>query len=140
MGQSELDAKNLATAMDAELRSLPLQNTPNERAVRRKYSQLLKKAAPEFVLGVARELFKTFGQRWTAYEIIAAHKPAFQSLGEAEIEELGQGIHQILGSIGSFVKVLVNLLPELRQLGCFVHALSLPQFSFFVKFCQKSKP
>jgi len=93
MGQSELDAKTLAAAMDAELRALPVQNTPNARAVRRKYSQLLKKAAPEFILAVARELFKAYGHRWAAYELIAAHKPAFQSLGEAEIEELGQGIN-----------------------------------------------
>jgi len=28
MGQSELDAKTLAAAMDAELRALPVQNTP----------------------------------------------------------------------------------------------------------------
>jgi len=93
MGQSELDAKTLAAAMETELRALPVQNTPNARAVRRKYSQWLKQAAPEFVLEVARELFKAYGHRWAAYEMIAAHKPAFQSLGEAEIEEFGQGIN-----------------------------------------------
>lgn len=93
MGQSELDAKTLAAAMDAELRALPVQNTPNARAVRRKYSQRLKQSPPEFVLGLARELFKAYGPRWAAYEMIAAHKPAFQSLGEAEIEEFGQGIN-----------------------------------------------
>ncbi len=93
MGQSELDAKTLAAAMDAELRALPVQNTPNARTIRRKYSQMLNKAAPEFVLAVVRELFKNHGHRWAAYEIIAAHKLAFQSLGEAEIEEFGQGIN-----------------------------------------------
>jgi len=46
MGQSELDAKTLAAAMDAELRALPVQNTPNARSVRRKYSQMLKKGGP----------------------------------------------------------------------------------------------
>jgi len=87
------NAKTLAAALDAELRALPVQDTPNERAVRRKYSQRLKKAAPEFVLAVARELFKKHSHRWAAYELIAAHKLAFQSLGEDEIEEFGQGIN-----------------------------------------------
>lgn len=87
------DVKTIAAAIDAELRSLPIQNTPNERALRRKYSLLLKKAAPGFVLGIDRELNKTFGHRWVAYELISAHKPAFQSLGEAELEEFGQGIN-----------------------------------------------
>jgi len=86
-------AKTLAAAMDAELRALPVQNTPNARAVRRKYSQMLKQSPPEFVLAVARELFKAYGHRWAAYEIIAAHNPTFQSLGEIEIEEFGQGIN-----------------------------------------------
>ena len=52
-----------------------------------------------------------------------------------------QGIQQIHERIGSFVKVLVNFLPELRQLsGMFlsVHTLSLTQFLFIVKFCLKS--
>jgi len=60
-------AKTLAAAMDAELRALPVQNTPNARSIHRKYSQMLNKAAPEFVLTVARELFKNHGHRWAAY-------------------------------------------------------------------------
>ena len=51
------DPKTIASQIDAEIRALPLMNVPNLRTVRRKYSRLLKKAAPEFVLEVARELF-----------------------------------------------------------------------------------
>jgi hypothetical protein len=53
-----------------------------------------------------------------------------------------QDIQQIHERIGSFVKVLVHFVPELRQLsGMFVtvHAISLAQFLSVVKFCLKSK-
>ncbi|KAF0109207.1 MAG: hypothetical protein FD146_251 [Anaerolineaceae bacterium] len=100
-----LDAKALAATVDAELRTLPAQNTPNARSVRRKYSQMLKKAAPESVLAVARELFKNLRHRWVAYEMIAAHKAAFQSLGEADIEEFGLGINS-WWTVDSFARIL----------------------------------
>jgi len=106
MEQSELDAKSLVSAFDAEMRTLAVPNTPNARAVRRRYSQRLKKAAPEFVLAVARELFNT-GHRWAAYETIAAHEPAFRSLGEAEIEAFGQGINS-WWTVDSFARTLAG--------------------------------
>jgi 3-methyladenine DNA glycosylase AlkD len=42
---------------------------------------------------VARELFYTFDSPGHAINLLALHKAAFQSLGEAEIEEFGQGIN-----------------------------------------------
>jgi len=107
MKQSELDAKALASAFDAEMRALAVPNTPNARAVRRRYSQRLKKAAPEHVLAVARELFKIPEHRWAAYEILAAHKPAFQNLGGAEIEAFGQGINS-WWTVDSFARTLAG--------------------------------
>jgi 3-methyladenine DNA glycosylase AlkD len=86
------DAKSIAAAIDAELCALPVRNTPSERAIRRKYSQRLKPAGAELILALARELFQTYNHRWIAYELIRAHKAAFNSLGEAELEEFGQGI------------------------------------------------
>jgi len=95
----------VALAIDAEIRALPVQNTPNERAIRRKYSRMLKDSNPEFILDVARALIKQ--HRWLAYELVAAHKAAFQSLGEAELVGFGQGINS-WGSVDSFARTLAG--------------------------------
>jgi 3-methyladenine DNA glycosylase AlkD len=100
-----IDAKSLAAAIDAEIRALSVWNTPNERTIRRKYSGQIKQASPEFVLELARELFRTYGQRWIAYELIRAHKAAFRSLGEAELEEFGRGINS-WGTVDAFARTL----------------------------------
>jgi 3-methyladenine DNA glycosylase AlkD len=105
VNQSDLSPQALAAAFDAEMRLLAVPNTPNARRVRRKYSKTLKNAASEFVLEVARELFRMPGQRWAAYEILAAHEPALRSLGEAEIEEFGQGINS-WWTVDSFARTL----------------------------------
>ena len=86
------DVKKIAAEMEAEIRALSVHNTPSERAVRRKYSRKLSGAAPEVILGLARELLENYGYRWMAYELIRDHKAAFQCIGEAELEEFGQGI------------------------------------------------
>jgi len=99
------DPKEVALAIDADIRALPVQNTPNERAIRRKYSRMLKDSNPEFILDVARALIKQ--HRWLAYELVAAHKAAFQSLGEAELLEFGQGING-WGSVDSFARTLAG--------------------------------
>jgi hypothetical protein len=67
-------------------------NATNERAIRYNYSQVLKQASPEFVLEMARGLLKYHKQCRLAYDLIADHRPAFQRIGETEVEELGQGI------------------------------------------------
>ena len=90
-GQDEV--KRVAAEIDAEMRALPVHNTPHGRAVRRTYSQRLKQAQAEFVLDLARELIQTYGYRWFAYELIQSHRAALRSVGEAALEELGQGIN-----------------------------------------------
>jgi len=85
--------QNLAAEMVSEIQNLPQRNTPNERAVRMKYSRILKKADPTFVLEMARTLLKEFGFRWHAYELIANHEPAFQLIGEKELVAFGKGIN-----------------------------------------------
>jgi 3-methyladenine DNA glycosylase AlkD len=87
------DSRVIASEIVAEIRALPVKNTPNARTIRRKYSQKLKKASPEFILELARELFGNHDHRWLAYEFIGNHRAAFQSIGEAELEEFGQGIN-----------------------------------------------
>ncbi|MBC7234315.1 MAG: DNA alkylation repair protein [Chloroflexi bacterium] len=84
--------EGIASEIEAEIRALAVRNTPNVRAIRCGYSRLLQKADPEFVLAVARALLTNYNHREFAYELIAHHRAAFQRIGEAELEELGQGI------------------------------------------------
>ena len=86
-------AKGIAEKIDAEFHALLVHNTPNERAVLRKYSRGLKQATPEFILALARELFEIYGHRWLSYELIQNHRAAFQNIGEVELEEFGRGIN-----------------------------------------------
>ncbi len=85
-------AQLIASRIHAEIRALPLPNTPSVRAVRRRYTQQLRAAAPRFVLDLADELLGRYDHRWVAYELIQAHRPAFESLGPQDLEALGRGI------------------------------------------------
>jgi 3-methyladenine DNA glycosylase AlkD len=97
--------RDVAAAMDAEVRALDLRNAPNMRAIRRKYSRMLREANPEFVLDVGRALLKDYGYRWLACELIAKHPAAFERIGEVELEEFGRGINS-WGSVDSFARLL----------------------------------
>jgi 3-methyladenine DNA glycosylase AlkD len=99
------DVQSVAAGFDAEIRALPVRNTPHVRAVRRAYSKKLKRADPGFILDLARELVAHYGYRGVAYELIQAHEGAFRSLGEAELEELGRGIDS-WWSVDSFARTL----------------------------------
>lgn len=90
--EMEIEAETLAKAIDAEMRSLEVANTPAMRSVRRKYSQALREASPELVLRLGIKLCKMNDYRWVAYELIRGHRAAFKRLGGTEIEALGQGI------------------------------------------------
>ena len=95
----------LASAFDAEHRALAIHKTDTERLICRKYSNLVHRTPAEYVLAFARELLFTHGHRWQAYELIAAHKAAFQSLRVDELEELGQGINS-WWAVDSFARTL----------------------------------
>jgi 3-methyladenine DNA glycosylase AlkD len=99
------DVKPVAARMDAELRALPVRNTPNERAVCRRLFRELAPASPEFILALARELLLGYDHRWIAYELIESHPGAFQRLGQAELEELGRGIDS-WWTVDSFARTL----------------------------------
>ncbi len=101
------DVRRIGSKIDAEIRDLPVRNTPSVRAVRRKYSQKLKQAEPEFILDLARELFENYGYRWVPCELIAAHRAAFESIGERELQELGRGIDS-WSSADSFARTLAG--------------------------------
>jgi 3-methyladenine DNA glycosylase AlkD len=97
----------LAAEIDARIRALPVRNTPAIRAVRRKVSQRLRRASPDFVLALARELIVDYGHRWVAYELIKNHKDTFERLGAEELEELGEGIDG-WGAVDSFARTLAG--------------------------------
>lgn len=99
------DVKLVASRFDAEIRALPVRNAPSVRAVRRRYSRELKAVEPTFVLDLVRELVEVYGYRGMAYELILYHRDAFQRLGEAEVEELGRGIHS-WGAVDSFARLV----------------------------------
>ena len=100
-------AQEVALEIDAEIRALPVRNAPNARAIRRKYSRKLKQTNPEFILDLARELLENYGQRWLACELIQNHRAAFQRIGEAELEEFGQGINS-WGAVDVFARILAG--------------------------------
>ncbi len=107
MGQENAswDAKRLAAQMDAEIRALPVRNTPKVRAIRRRYSEMLKGSGAQFVLDLTLELVQEYGYRGPAYELIESHRGAFQSLDQAAVGELGRGINS-WWAVDSFARTL----------------------------------
>jgi 3-methyladenine DNA glycosylase AlkD len=95
----------LAAAFHNEHQALTVHKTLTERAIRQKYSALVKKAPAEYVMELAKQLLFTYGHRWQAYELIAAHQAAFHCLGEAQLMEFGQGIDS-WWSVDSFARTL----------------------------------
>lgn len=99
------DASEIAAAIHEQLEALPVKNTPDARRVRRAWSRILRGEDDRFVLDVAKALRFEHGYRWIPYELILAHKGAFELLGERELEELGQGLDS-WWSVDSFARIL----------------------------------
>jgi 3-methyladenine DNA glycosylase AlkD len=92
----KIDKKNIkriAARFDAEIRALKVLNAPNARAIRRRYSRVLKKENPDLIIELARILMNKYKHRWAAYELIKDHKGAFTCMRKKELEEFGQGIN-----------------------------------------------
>ncbi len=101
------DPKGLAAEMAAEIQALAVHNTSAERAVVRRYTQMVDQSEPDFVLAMAKELLDKHACRWQAYELVAAHAPAFHRLGPAELERLGRGIDS-WASVDAFARTLAG--------------------------------
>jgi len=99
--------QEVAEAIDAEIGTLPVRNTPSVRAIRRRYTQELKGASATFVLELAQELATTYSLRWVGYELVRYHRGAFASVGEVELEALGQGIDS-WSRVDSFARTLAG--------------------------------
>ncbi len=100
-------AEKVASQIDAEIEALTIRNTPNVRAIRREYTRQLEEAEAAFVLDVARALLTTYDHRGVAYELVREHDAAFESVGVAELEELGRGIAS-WSSVDSFARTLAG--------------------------------
>lgn len=102
-----VEAQKLAAAIDAEIRTLAVRNTPAVRAIRRTYSRALESAEPEFVLAVAEALLDAYGHRSAACELVAAHQEAFRKIGPKEIEAFGRGMAS-WGAVDTFARTLAG--------------------------------
>jgi 3-methyladenine DNA glycosylase AlkD len=85
-------APEMAASIVAECEALTIQNTPNLRLVRRKYSRVLKEAPGELVLQIAGALRQTGRYRWFGYELVREHPAAFKLLDAVRLEDLGRGM------------------------------------------------
>jgi len=101
------EAQALAAQIDAQIRALPLDNTPSQRAVRRKYSRYLREAPGEFVLDVARELILRYDRWMVPCELVRHHHQAFQMVDGQVLEDLGRGIRS-WGAVDCFARTLAG--------------------------------
>jgi 3-methyladenine DNA glycosylase AlkD len=99
------DPKTVAAEHIAAYRALPVKAAKQVWPLRRAFARSLQDAPPEYVLVVARELFYGYDNPGHAYTLLTLHKATFRTLGEAEIEEFGQGIHS-WGTVDTFARLL----------------------------------
>ena len=99
------DARKVAAAIDAGLRTLPAGNTSSMRTVRRTYSGALRTADSGLVLSLARELCKVEAYRWFAYELILNHPKAFERLNGTQLESFGRGLNS-WWTVDAFARIL----------------------------------
>ncbi|HEY1860995.1 MAG TPA: DNA alkylation repair protein [Gemmataceae bacterium] len=94
MTTTGLDVRTAAAEIVVGLRSLSNGKTATVRAFRRGYSERFSKESPQDLVGVAFLLLREpdFLCRFVAYELVAHHRAALQSLSAKELERFGQGI------------------------------------------------
>lgn len=104
--------KEIADNIYAEIRKLAVQDVPNLRAIRQRYTQKLKDADSDFIIELAREIYNNCIHSWIALELIMTHKDAISKIGEAELLEFGRGINS-WGTVDAFAGFLAG--PAWRQ-------------------------
>ena len=82
--------------IDSRIRALPNLKAESVRNVRKEFSKRLVNTSPQIVVSISIRLLQLdrpgFEYRLVAYELVCYHKAALRSLGEKELELLGQGI------------------------------------------------
>jgi len=84
----DLEAREGADALLAEVTALAHRDTPTLRALRRARSAQWRGRTPEFIMGVAMELQRRRVHRWLGYELIRNHRSAFDLLNDRRLGEL----------------------------------------------------
>ncbi len=102
---STASANRIAAEIHEQLQALPVRNAPSVDAVRRAFSRSLRGEDGRLVLEVARTLRFRYGYRAVPYDLILAHKGAFNLLRERELEEMGQGLDS-WGAVDTFARIL----------------------------------
>jgi 3-methyladenine DNA glycosylase AlkD len=97
MAQAELiEIDELVDEIDSRIRALPNLKTESVRSMRKEFSKRLVYTSPQIVVALSQRLLQLgrpgFEYRFVAYELVCYHKAALRSLGEKELELLGQGI------------------------------------------------
>ena len=97
MSQTKLiEIDELVNEIDSRIRALPNLKTESMRSVRKEYSKQLAHTSPQIVVTLSLRLIQLdrpgLEYRFVAYELVCYHKAALRSLGEKELELLGQGI------------------------------------------------
>ncbi len=92
--QAKHAAEALAAEIEARLNALPDSKVETVRTLRREFSKRLSREEPAVVIAVALRLLAgdDIEHRLVAYELVESHKAALHSLGERELESLGNGI------------------------------------------------
>ncbi|HXZ05991.1 MAG TPA: DNA alkylation repair protein [Ktedonobacteraceae bacterium] len=97
--------------IDSRIRALPNLKAESVRSVRKEFSKRLTHTSPRIVVSISMRLLQLdrpgFEYRFVAYELVAYHKAALRSLGEEELEILGQGMSR-WGDVDTFACYLAG--------------------------------
>jgi len=100
-------AQDMFKRICAEVDALVKRNTPNIRAIRRRYSKMLRAECADCLFDLAQIFLHKGIHRWVAYELIRCHPAAYPSLNEEKLEQLGQGINS-WWTVDSFARTLAG--------------------------------
>ncbi len=111
------EAKTLAAEIAAHLQILSHPNTANVRALRREFSRHLAQAEPKLIMVLAFELLRGGEHllRFVAYELLAHHRTALQSLRATDLTRLGRGMDS-WGAVDMFACYLSGPVWRERQI------------------------
>jgi 3-methyladenine DNA glycosylase AlkD len=99
------DPHVIATKIIGEFEALPEWKTVPMRRIRKAHSRALRDESAGTIFEIANAILSTGEHRWVAYELIANHREAFQSLDRRRVEALGQGINS-WSTVDSFARTL----------------------------------
>jgi 3-methyladenine DNA glycosylase AlkD len=97
MVETELiEINEIVYEIDARIRRLPNLKVESVRSVRKEFSKRLENTSPQIVISISIHILRLdrpgFEYRLVAYELVAYHQAALRTLGEKELELLGQDI------------------------------------------------